>query len=255
MQRQFSDWGGNIAAFLLVVIVNVLSNALPINDQSMSEISAKYPSLFTPAGFTFSIWGIIYLTLLVFVIYQALPAQRSNQVIAGISRLFQINCAANAAWLIAWHYDLLNLSLLIMLVMLGTLVTIYRALLAELDSASIVQHLALHLPFSLYTGWITLATIANFSAVQTGNGWDDIGLTAVNWTLLKIAIAGAIGATIVLRYRDPIFVLVVAWAAYGISVMQSSTPAVSGAATSLALLSLLLAAREGVTRLFASMTK
>ncbi len=250
MQRQFSDWGGNIAAFLLVVIVNVLSNALPINDQSMSEISARYPSLFTPAGFTFSIWGVIYLTLLVFIIYQALPAQRNSLAIARISRLFQINCAANAAWLLAWHYDLLNFSLILMLVMLGTLVLTYRALIAELDSASIGQHLALHLPFSLYTGWITLATIANFSAVQTGNGWDDIGLTAINWTLLKIAIAGAIGATVVLRYRDPVFVLVVAWAAYGISVMQSATPAVSGAATSLALLSLLLAAREGVSRLF-----
>ncbi|MGB5257057.1 MAG: hypothetical protein WBN44_07355, partial [Woeseiaceae bacterium] len=78
MQRQFSDWGGNIVAFSIVIIVNYLSNALPINGQSMAEISAKYPSLFTPAGFTFSIWGIIYLALLAFVIYQALPSQRGN---------------------------------------------------------------------------------------------------------------------------------------------------------------------------------
>lgn len=251
MQRQLSDWGGNIAAFLLVVIVNVLSNALPINGQSMSEISAGYSSLFTPAGFTFSIWGVIYLTLLVFVIYQALPSQRGNLLIARISRLFQINCGANAGWLLAWHYDLLGLSLIIMFVLLGTLILIYRALLPEMDSASIGQHLALHLPFSLYTGWITVATIANISTVQTGNGWDSVGLTAVNWTLLKIAVAGAIGATVVLRYRDPIFVLVVAWAAYGIAAMQSATPTVAGAATSLALLSLLLAANEGISRLVA----
>ena len=251
MQRQFLDWGGNIVAFLLVILVNFLSNALPINGQSMTEISAKYPSLFTPAGFTFSIWGVIYLALLAFVIYQALPAQRDNPAIARISRLFQINCAANAMWLIVWHYDLLNLSLLVMLVMLVTLALIYRSLLGVLDGAPTAQHLALHLPFSLYTGWITLATIANFSAVQTGNGWDNVFLTAVSWTLLKLAFAGAIGATVVLRYRDPVFVLVVAWAAYGISVMQSATPAVSGAATSLALLSLLLAAREGVSRLVA----
>ncbi|MGB5491744.1 MAG: hypothetical protein WBM76_13040 [Woeseiaceae bacterium] len=251
MQRPFSDWGGNIAAFILVVVMNVLSNALPINNQSMPEISAKYPSLFTPAGFTFSIWGVIYLTLLFFVIYQALPTQRANPAIARISRLFQVNCLANAAWLVAWHYDLLNFSLLIMLVLLATLVLIYRALLPEIDRASTGQHLALHLPFSLYTGWITLATIANMSAVQTGNGWDDVGLTAINWTLLKIAVAGAIGATVVLRYRDPIFVLVVAWGAYGIAAMQSATPAVAGAATSLSLLALLLAAREGLSRLVA----
>ena len=111
------------------------------------------------------------------------------------------------------------------------------------------QHLALHLPFSLYTAWVTLATIANLSAVQTANGWDAIGLTAVSWTLLKIAIAGAIGASMVVRFGDAIFVLVVAWAAYGISVMQSATPAVSGAAASLSLLALLLAAAEGASRL------
>ncbi len=249
MQRKLSDWGGNLAAFMLVVVFNVLSNALPINGQTMPEISAKYPSLFTPAGFTFSIWGVIYLALLLFVIYQALPSQRNNETIAGISRLFQINCVANASWIVAWHYDLLNISLLIMLVLLVTLIFIYRALLGAVEQASITQHLLLHLPFSLYTGWITLATIANISTVQTGNGWDNIGLTAVSWTLLKLALAGAIGATVVLRYGDVVFVLVVAWAAYGISAMQSATPAVSGGALTLSLLALLLAMNEAVARL------
>lgn len=251
MQRPISDWGGNILGFLLVIAVNILSNALPINGQSMPEISAKYPSPFTPAGFTFSIWGVIYLALLIFVVYQALPAQRENRTIAGISRPFQVNCVANAAWLFAWHYDLLTISLLIMLVLLATLALIYRSLLAERPDTAVGQYLAVHLPFSLYTGWITVATIANISALQTANGWDNVGLTAVSWTLLKLAAAGAIGATVVLRFRDPVFVLVVAWAAFGISAMQSDTPAVSGAATSLALLSLILAASEGATRLAA----
>jgi hypothetical protein len=249
MQRQLSDWGGNLAAFVLVVVLNVMSNALPINGQTMPEISAKYPSLFTPAGFTFSIWGVIYLALLFFVVYQALPSQRSNEKIAGISRLFQVNCVANASWIVAWHYDLLTISLLIMLVMLFTLILIYRALLGAVERASTTQHLLLHFPFSLYTSWITLATIANISTVQTGNGWDNIGLTAISWTLLKLALAGAIGAAVVLRYGDVVFVLVVAWAAYGISVMQSATPAVSGGALTLSLLALLLAMNEGVARL------
>lgn len=249
MRRTLSDWGGNLAAFTLVVVFNVLSNALPINGQTMPEISAKYPSLFTPAGFTFSIWGVIYLALLIFVVYQALPSQRNNETVAGISRLFQVNCLANASWIVAWHYDLLNISLLIMLILLVTLILIYRALLDAVEDASITQHLLLHFPFSLYTAWITLATIANLSAVQTGNGWDNIGLTAVSWTLLKLALAGTIGATMVLRFGDAVFVLVVAWAAYGISVMQSATPAVSGAATTLSLLALMLAAVEGASRL------
>lgn len=246
--RRSADWAGNVAFFLLVIAMNVLSNALPINGQSMPEISAKYPSLFTPAGFTFSIWGLIYLALLVFVVWQALPAQRSDAKVAGISTLFKINCLANAAWLVAWHYDLLVLSLLIMLTILATLIMIYRSLIAEIDAAPFTEHLVLYLPFSLYTGWITVASIANASVLQTAYGWDNSGISAIQWTLLKIAVAGAIGATMLLRKADVPFALVVAWAAYGISAMQSATPAVSGAATTVSLLLLILVARDGAAR-------
>jgi len=249
MKRTAADWGGNLLAFAIVVLLNVLSNALPINDQTMPEISAKYPSLFTPVGFTFSIWGVIYLALLVFVIWQALPAQRSNQKIAGVSRYFQVNCVMNALWLVVWHYDLLAVSLLVMLVILYTLVQIYRTLIAEIDAAPFVEHLTLYLPFSLYTGWITLATIANVSALQINTGWDNAWLSAVQWTFLKLAVAGAVGATMVLKYRDIPFALVVAWAAYGISVMQSATPEVSGTAATLSLLMLILVAVDGVKRI------
>jgi len=249
MKRTPTDWGGNLVAFAIVILFNVLSNALPLNGQSMPEISAKYPSLFTPAGFTFSIWGVIYLTLLIFVIWQALPAQRDNQKIADVSRLFQINCLMNALWIVVWHYDLLFVSLLVMFVILGTLILIYRKLLAAIDTARFVEHLTLYLPFSLYTGWISLATIANISAWQTGNGWDDIGMTAIQWTLVKLAIAGAIGASVILRLRDVPFVMVVAWAAYGISVKQAATPEVAGAATTLCLLALFLVLRDGAMRL------
>ena len=249
MRRSPGDWVGNLAAFAIVILFNVSSNALPINDQAMPEISAKYPSLFTPAGFTFSIWGVIYLMLLIFVIWQALPAQRSNKKVANISKYFQINCLMNALWIVVWHYDLLALSLVVMLVILATLILIYRALITSIDAASPIEHIALHLPFSLYTGWISLATIANASALQIASGWDDVWLTSVQWTLLKLAVAGALGATMVLRYRDLPFVLVVAWATYGISVMQSATPEVAGAAMSLSLLALILAAADGARRL------
>ena len=249
MQRSLADWAGNLVAFAVVILLNVLSNALPINSQTMPEISAKYPSLFTPAGYTFSIWGVIYLMLLVFVIWQALPAQRSNEKIASTSRYFQINCLMNALWIVVWHYDLLALSFVVMLVILATLILIYRSLIASIDTAPFVEHITLYLPFSLYTGWITLATIANLSVLQYSYGWDDAWLTAVQWTLVKLAVVGAIGARMVLRHRDIPFVLVVAWGAYGISVMQSATPEVAGAATTLSLLALILAAADGVRRL------
>ena len=249
MQRPVYDWAGNLAAFAFVIVMNVLSNALPINGQTMPEISAKYPSLFTPAGFTFSIWGVIYLALLVFVVWQALPAQRSDERVAAISRYFQLNCLLNGTWLVVWHYDLLALSVLVMLGILATLVVIYRSLRTERTSASRSRYLVLALPFSLYTGWITLAIIANASALQTGFGWDNIGLDAVQWTFLKLAIAGAIGASLVLKYRDPVFGAVVVWGAYGISVMQSATPPVAGAATTLSILMAILVAIELASRL------
>lgn len=249
MQRPFRDWGGNLVAFAIVILLNFLSNALPINGQTMPEISARYPSLFTPAGFTFAIWGAIYLGLLVFVIWQALPAQRSSDKVARLSTWFQINCLMNAVWIVVWHYDLLVLSLLVMLVILATLILIYRTLIADIDAAPFTEHLVLYLPFSLYAGWITLATIANASILQTSNGWDYVWLTAVQWTLLKLALAGAIGARMVLRYRDPVFGAVVIWGAYGISAMQSATPSVSGAALTLSLLMALLVGFEFVTRL------
>ncbi len=248
MQRTFRDWGGNLVAFAIVILLNVLSNALPINGQTMPEISAKYPSLFTPAGFTFSIWGVIYLALLAFVVWQALPAQRTNAKIARLSTLFQVNCLMNATWIVVWHYDLLALSLVVMLAILVTLALIYRGLLDEIADAPFAEHLVLYLPFSLYTSWICVATIANASALQTGNGWDDIWLTTIQWALLKLAVAGAIGAHVVLRYRDPVFASVVVWAAYGISVKQSAILPVSGAASMLALLMAILVAMEFAAR-------
>lgn len=255
MQRPVRDWGGNLVAFAIVILLNFLSNALPINGQTMPEISARYPSLFTPAGFTFAIWGVIYLGLLVFVIWQALPAQRSSDKVARLSTWFQINCLMNAVWIVVWHYDLLALSLLVMFVILATLILIYRTLIAAIDTAPLTEHLVLYLPFSLYTGWITLATIANASVVQTSNGWDYVWLTAVQWTLLKLAVAGAIGARMVLKYRDPVFGAVIIWGAYGIFVMQFATPAVSGAALTLSLLMALLLGIEFVTRIIETAKK
>ncbi len=242
--RTVADWGGNIAALIVVLVVNALSGAVPLNNQTMPEISAKYPSLFTPAGFTFSIWGLIYLSLIAFVIYQALPAQRGDAGIARISAWFKLNCLANALWIFAWHYDQLLLSLALMLVILASLVVIYRRLGIVDSGQGRAQRWLVQFPFGLYTGWITVATIANLSALQIGYGWDDLWLSAADWTFLKLAVAGAIAAMVVLRRGDPVFILVVAWAAYGISVKQAGTPAVAGAAWTLSLLALLLAAAE-----------
>lgn len=233
MERKFLDWGGNIAALVAVVVINWLANALPIAGTTTGAVSAKYGSLFTPAGFTFAIWGLIYALLLAFIIYQALPAQRQSRVLAQIGPWFKVSCVANGLWLIAWHLEWLMLTLLLMIMLLVCLVVVYRHLAGE---PSLLQ-----VPFSVYTAWITVATIANVSALQSALGLNSFVLDEVTWTLLKLAVAGAIAAIVSLRRPDAVFALTIAWAAYGISAGQSE-PSVAGAAYVISSLALILAA-------------
>ncbi len=246
MQRSLRDWGGNVAAFILVIAVNALANGLPVGGQTTGQVSAKYPSLFTPSGFTFAIWGLIYLGLAGFVVWQALPAQRNSRTLASISPLFIANCIANAAWIFVWHYEQLLLSVVLMIAILITLIQIYRILDGSRAVASPVKSVFLFLPFSLYTGWITVATIANLSALQTGMDWDNAWLSAIDWTLLKLAVAGAIGATVIIRKGDIAYGLVIAWAAVGIATKQIATPEVAGAAATLYGVALLLVGAEAI---------
>ncbi len=248
MNRSTADWGGNILAFVVVIVVNSMATAVPLGGQTTGEISAKYPSLFTPAGYVFSIWGLIYLGLAAFVIWQALPAQRANKNVAAIRVPFVASCVCNALWIFMWHYDFLALSLVLMVGILVSLIQIYRSLNIRLSDAPAIERWIMHLPFSIYTAWITVATIANISAIQINSGWDDVGFDAVTWTIIKIAIAGTIAATVLFRRRDVAYVLVAVWAAFGIAVKQAATPPVASAASVIAILGLLLIVTEFVSR-------
>ena len=242
MQRNFSDWGGNILIFIGVLVVNGMANGIPLGGQTTGEISAKYPALFTPSGFTFAIWGLIYLALAAFIFYQAAPRQLGNKRIAAISRYFQLSCVANALWIFAWHFELLGLSFFLMAVLLGSLIVVYRGLGNVDKTVPLVERIFVQWPFSLYLGWISVATIANFSAVQLSWGFGDVLFSTLLWTQIKLALAGAIAAIVLVRRDDLIYALVVAWAAFGISVKQAATPEVSGAALMLTVLILLLTA-------------
>jgi hypothetical protein len=249
MTRSASDWAGNILAFSVTIAVNAMATGIPLGGRTPREISDAYPSLFTPSGLTFSIWALIYLGLTLFVVYQALPPQRDNTLLARIGPLFKANCLANAAWILAWHYGFLALSVLIMVFILTTLVLIYRLLQDHRSTATGVERLAMHWPFRLYTGWICVALIANISTVQNAMGWDDVAMGAITWTLLKLALAGTIAAAVLARKGDVIVAGVVAWAAYGIYLKQTATPAVSGAALSLCLLLVMISTLELIRQL------
>ncbi len=225
-----------MAALMLVLGVNWLANALPLGGLQTGEVSALYESYFTPAGFTFAIWGVIYTGLLLYAIYQLFPGRFDEVRLTIIGRLFVGNCLLNSVWLFAWHYQALGLSLLVMLGILVTLVLIYRQLGKWGETSLLV-----HIPFTLYLAWICVATLANISALQTEMQMNDTVLTHIHWTVSKIGLAAAIGAAVCILRRDIPFILVVAWAAFGISVKQVEVPVVHGAALLVVLLGALLA--------------
>lgn len=240
MTRTISDRGGVVLSLILVIAINGLANWIPIGGQGTGDVSAKYTSLFTPAGFTFSIWGLIYLGLTLYVIYQALPSQRENSVLTELGKWFILSCAFNTSWIFAWHFEYIFISLVLMVGILISLVQCYRTIKQSSETLSLV----VTLPFSIYVGWITVATIANISALQTAWDANEIGLSFVNWTLVKLAVAGAIGASVLILKKDIAYVLVIGWAAYGISAKQIETPEVSGAAFTLTLVAIILAVFE-----------
>ena len=238
-----------VLSLVVVLIVNYLANFLPIGGRTTGEVSDAYPTLFTPAGFTFSIWGLIYLFLIIYVAYQLLPRNKYRTVFDRINRHFVINCIANTLWIICWHYELITLSLILMAVILTSLIGIYRHILPK-ELEGFRDKLFLKIPFSLYLGWITVATLANISVEQAVLEMDNWFMTKTVWVFVELALAGAVATVMIIRYRDPIFGGVVAWAAYGITDKQVDTPEVAGAAAAVMILVLVILTIEGIRSVF-----
>ncbi|MFC2003117.1 hypothetical protein ACFLV4_04145 [Chloroflexota bacterium] len=220
----------NLIGFLGTVAVNGLANALPLNNKTTGELSDQYPNLFVPAGLTFSIWGVIYILLVIFVIYGLIISVKNNTqktaFIENIGILFFISSLANIGWIFAWHYEILPLSLVLMLVILGSLITIYLRLhIGKSDSSSSEKYLV-HLPFSVYLGWITIATIANVTAVLVDINWNTFGLGEQFWAVAVIIVGIAIALSVLFTRKDIFYCLVVDWALLGILLkrLADSTP-------------------------------
>lgn len=208
----------NLMGYMGVVAVNSLANALPINGKTTGALSDQYPNLFTPAGFTFSIWGVIYILLVIYAIYQLRSAfkKQPGQFLSDIGILFLVSCLANMGWIFAWHYEQVGLSLVIMIILLACLLAIYLRLRVGESTAGKAVRYMVHLPFSVYLGWITVATIANVTALLVDLGWAGMGLPEQFWAVLVIAVAIAIALAMLVMRRDPFFALVADWAIFGI---------------------------------------
>ena len=220
----------NIVGFLGVVIVNGLANALPINNKTTGVLSDQYPNLFVPAGLTFSIWGLIYILLAIFVIYQLVTIIRKgteqSSFTEKIGIIFFLSCIFNIGWIFAWHYEILPLSLVLMLLLLGSLIAIYLRLRIGKSDATKKERYMVHLPFSIYLGWITIATIANVTALLVNAGWGGFGLSQQFWTVLVIVVGIAIALAILIHRKDIFYCLVVDWALAGILIKRLSVETV-----------------------------
>ena len=209
----------NLFGFLGMVTVNYLANALPINNLDTGQLSDKYPNLFVPAGFTFSIWGVIYLLLAVFIFFSLKQALTGREVFPAFKRLgilFFLTCLANAGWIFAWHYEKLILSLLVMLTLLILLIIIYQRLDSRPYDEIRRDKFPAKLPFSIYLGWISVATVANTTAVLVGFNWNRFGLSEQFWTVLLLAVVVILTIIFIFKKKDYLYALTIIWALLGI---------------------------------------
>ncbi len=212
------------------IVINALANILPINGLQTGQISDRFAIYFVPAGYVFAIWGLIYLGLIAYAIFQALPAQRENGRLRSIGGLFALASLANIVWIFLWHYEQFPLTLPVMLILLAALIGIYLRLGTGRTRVTAAETWAVRVPFSIYLGWITVATIANASQLLFFLGWNGFGIAPATWTVIMLAAAVIVAALMALTRRDVAYLPVLVWALIGIALKHAATPTVSLAA-------------------------
>jgi hypothetical protein len=212
---------------IAVIVVNGLANALPLNGQSTGEISDRFKVYFVPAGYVFSIWGLIYLALIGYSIYQLLPSQRENPRLQRIGWLYVLSCAANVAWLFLWHYEIFEITIVAMGALLLLLIAIYLILGIGRTRVSTAETWLVRVPFSIYLGWITVATVANVTSLLDYLNWSGWGVSPEMWAVIMLIVAAVIASLVSLTRGDVAYVLVIVWAYVGIALKHSATTEVA----------------------------
>ncbi len=231
MKIIFNKWVV-LVLYIFVLIVNFLANALPINNMSTGDLSDLYPNLFTPAGLTFSIWGVIYLLLFGYVFYQLGIFQknkdkRREKLFQKINPYFIISSIANISWIFAWHYTLTGISVVIMLLLLFSLIKIANILREEKISERRDKFFIL-LPFSVYFGWITVATIANITVFLVSMEWGGFGISEEIWTVVILLVGAFIGIARMFKDKSIPYGIVFIWAYFGIWFKHNSASGFAG---------------------------
>ncbi len=217
--------------FLLMIAVNALANIIPLNGMTTGQVSNSYPNLFAPAAFTFAIWGLIYLLLAGYTLYQLGIIREDSwsadrRLLSTISIIFSVSSLANAAWVFSWHYKMIPLSMVLMIVILICLIRINQLT----TGAGLIgrEYFSIRLPFSIYFGWITVATIANATVLLVSLGWRGSGISEPVWAAVMIASGFLIGAAVMLKNKDKAYGLVLIWAFFGILMKHMRTDGFDG---------------------------
>ncbi len=225
-----------VVILLATIVINVLADAIPINGLNTGRISDAFQVYFVPAGYVFAIWGVIYIGLLAYAIYQALPAQRDNPRLQATGWWVVLGGLANSMWIFLWHYELFVGTLAAMLILLATLIATYVGLGIGKVKVSKSETWLVQVPFSIYLGWITVATVANVTDVLHTLKWNAFSLAPQAWFLVVLVAVLAISTLMSWTRRDVAYILVILWALVGIGYKFSNEPFIWIASLTTALL-------------------
>lgn len=220
-----------LITFIAMITVNALANILPINGITTGDVSDSYGNLFAPAGITFAVWGVIYFLLALYMLYLfGLFTSDKSKVNIGLLRktglIFSVSSIANTAWIFSWHYDNIPLSMILMAVILLCLILIVQSI--KKESLSPRERFFVKLPFSIYFGWITVATVANATVLLVSLGWNGLGISESVWTMLILIVAALIGSVTTIKNKDFAYGLVLIWAYAGILIKHTSSDGFAG---------------------------
>lgn len=210
----------NGIALVSTIIINYLSNTGAINNTTIGEVSNNLNSFFTPAGYAFAIWGFIYLFLLGFIFYQGRSLfvnVRDDNFVMRIGWWFVISCVANSVWVFLWIYGYTGLSCVLIFLVLFSILKIIMNNAMELWDAPISVIVFLWWPFVFYSGWLTVASIANVASYLTKIEWGGFGMSEEAWTVFMIIVAMMINLAITWTRNMREFALVGAWALIAIA--------------------------------------
>jgi len=231
----------NVVSVIVALTVNILASTLPLNGQNTGEISDRFQVYFVPAGYVFAIWGVIYIGWIAFAIYQFLPAQKESPRLRRLGYLFALSGIFNAGWLVCWHYNLFGLSVLVMFTLLGLIIASYLALNVRRTPVSVAEKWTVDIPFSVYLGWVSVATIANVTSWLYSINWTGFGFAPQVWAVVMLIVASIVGLLMTLTRSDSGFLLVFVWSFAGIALKQAEAPLVANSAWVATVLALALA--------------